>query len=104
MIKICKMIASILLTISILTIVIVLLITQKNGTLNLNKQTHTVETNQYMLGVCEDKVAVYKNGELMEIFDVYVNTLPEIDRKALKDGIIIKDKNELKEKIEDFTS
>ena len=38
------------------------------------------------------------------VFDVLIDSLPEIDVIALKKGLKIKDENELNERIEDFIS
>lgn len=104
MIKTCKIIGSILLFVSITTILIVMFIAGKKGMLNIDKKAQVSENGQFMLGVYEEKIAVFQNGKIIEIYDVYVNTLPESDRILLRNGIIIEGKKELKEKIEDFTS
>ncbi len=61
---------------------------------------------QYILKEYEGKIAVFNYEDLSaeKVYDIYVSTLPEADRLSLKEGIKIKDDNELLKYIEDFDS
>lgn len=52
------------------------------------------------------KIAVFKNSESVpvDIFDVYVSTLPQHDRTQIEEGIRIETPEELQKIIEDYTS
>ena len=64
------------------------------------------EIYEYELKDYEGKLAVFFYGEQYPqlSFDVYIRTLPEWDRKQLKEGILIKDYEELLKRIEDYSS
>lgn len=64
------------------------------------------ETEQYIIGVYEEKIAVFAQGDSIpiDVYNVYVNTLPEADRTALRNGIEVSGKARLRELIEDYTS
>lgn len=52
-----------------------------------------------------ERIGIFNEGdELIDIIDVYTRTLPEADRLMLKEGIVIKSKNELNSLIEDYSS
>lgn len=61
---------------------------------------------QYLLKDHEGRLAVFFNGETVpqKIFDVYISTLPEYDRGQLKQGVPVKDYEELVKRIEDYIS
>ncbi len=70
------------------------------------KITQTYQTDSYVIGVYQDKIAIFTQGDTVpiEVFDVYVSTLPEADQKELKNGVLVKGKSELRQVIEDYTS
>ena len=50
------------------------------------------------------KIGIFSNnGDLIQIIDVYIKTLPIADREMLKEGIDIKNVDELRDIIEDYT-
>ncbi len=71
-----------------------------------NKIAQTYKADTYVLGVYQEKIAVFTQGDSVpiEIYDVYVTTLPKADQKTLRKGISVKSKGELKRIIEDYTS
>lgn len=71
-----------------------------------DRQTQGYANEQYVVGVYDDKVAVYAQGDSVpiEIYDVFVSTLPIKDQYELKKGIKVEGKNRLKALIEDYTS
>lgn len=70
------------------------------------KQTQAEQAECYIIGVYDDKIAVFAQGDEVpiETYDVYVTTLPESDQKTLRKGIPVKGKTELRRLIEDYTS
>lgn len=70
------------------------------------KLAQTYETEQYVVGVYKEKIAIFTQGDSVpiEIFDVYVTTLPPKDQKTLRKGVYVQGKAELKRMIEDYTS
>ncbi len=81
--------------------------------LNLNKDIEKQQTRQqiindeyYTVKDYNGKIAVFKNSENIPItvYDSYTSLLPEYDKKLLKEGIRVKDTNELQKIIEDYTS
>ena len=60
----------------------------------------------YTLSEYKGKIAVFKNQESVpiDIYDVYVATLPQHDRVLLENGIHIETPEELQKLIEDYTS
>lgn len=70
------------------------------------KIAQTYETEQYIVGVYKEKIAIFTQGDSIpiEIFDVYVTTLPPKDQKTLRKGVYVQGKAELKRMIEDYTS
>ncbi len=71
-----------------------------------DRQIQAYENERYVIGVYEQKVAVFAQGDgvPIEIYDVYVSTLPENDQKELKKGVEVYGKAKLKLLIEDYTS
>ena len=65
-----------------------------------------VEEYKYLLKEFNGKLAVFENGEKAPkmIFDVSIDSLPEVDALALKNGLKIKNEQELNDRIEDFIS
>ena len=63
------------------------------------------KSSGYVVGVYEGKIAVFSgNGDLSQVYDVRVSTLPEYDQKQLEKGIYVNDLSTLKTLIEDYTS
>lgn len=56
----------------------------------------------YVLKEYNGKIGVYENESLIYTLDIYVFTLPEVDKQLLKDGIIVSTKEKLYELIEDY--
>ncbi|MBE6828443.1 MAG: hypothetical protein E7514_07560 [Ruminococcaceae bacterium] len=74
-----------------------------------SKDDQSVETTAsplYTLGVYDGRVALYKRNFSMpvEIYDVYLDTLPEADRGLIENGIYAYSDEEAERLIEDYTS
>lgn len=71
-----------------------------------NSQPIIEEEYKYVLKEYNGKLAVFGKGkkEPEMIFDVLIESLPEVDVVELKQGLKIKDDQELKDRIEDFVS
>ncbi len=78
---------------------------QKNPTQS-DITTKATTVTGYFLGEYNGKLATYKAGSdtPMEIFDVYVNSLPLDDREEIEKRLYARDENELQSLVEDFTS
>ena len=61
---------------------------------------------EYTLSVYDGRVAVFENGEAkpVEVFDVYITSLPYNEQIKLLDGLTVSDRSELQQLIEDYTS
>ncbi len=70
------------------------------------KTSQPVEEYKYILKEFNGKLAVFEIDEKTPkmIFDVTIDSLPEVDALALKNGLKIKDEQELNDRIEDFIS
>lgn len=70
------------------------------------EQPKAPEAYAYELKAHEGKLAVFFYGEKQPrmVFDVYINTLPEYDKKQLSAGVPVKDYEELLIRIEDYSS
>lgn len=92
--------------------VIILLITTLYLIFNIfsyfqeNKSVQLTNDDSYVIGVYQEKIAVYAQGDSVpiEVYDVYLSTLPESDIEILKEGLVVKGKKELRRLIEDYTS
>ena len=62
-------------------------------------------TYQYVLKSFENKIAVYEKGKgtPIKILEVPVDTLPYLEQSALENGVQIRNEEELRKTIEDFT-
>jgi len=62
--------------------------------------------DKYVVGVYDEKVAVFAQGDSVpiEVFEVYISTLPVKDQIELKKGIVVEGKSSLRKLIEDYTS
>lgn len=60
----------------------------------------------FILSEKDGKMTLYNGdkSETVQIYDVYIDTLPAYDKKELEAGIMIYDWKELESLIEDFTS
>lgn len=61
---------------------------------------------QRLLGVWEGKLALFTEGRDNpdEVYDVYIQTLPEEEQERLRKGIVIQNEEELAGWLEDYTS
>lgn len=66
---------------------------------------NTSAKDSYVLKEYNGKLAVFEmdSENPVEVFSVFVNTLPQVDRDLLKNGIIASTKAELLRLIEDYT-
>lgn len=75
---------------------------------SVNQQTKNEPITEYtyVLKEYEDGIGVYRKNEStpFQQLDVVVDTLPEYDQNALKQGMKVKDDTELRRLIEDYTS
>ena len=71
-----------------------------------DRQAQVYENEEYIISVYDGKIAVFTQSDKLpiEVYDVYVSTLPEKDQKALQKGIKVEGKIKLKYLIEDYTS
>lgn len=71
-----------------------------------DRQIQVYENEKYIIGVYEEKIAVFAQGDSVpiEVYDVYVTTLPENDQKDIRKGIVVYGRVKLKYLIEDYTS
>ena len=60
--------------------------------------------DNYLIGVYEDRVAVFSGGDLMLKTDTQVSSLPKADRKRLELGIQVDSEEELKALMQDYCS
>ena len=68
--------------------------------------TQQTEQAPYMLGEYQGRIASYRTGstEPMEVFDVYLDSLPTVNQQELLHGIRAQTIQELQRLIEDYTS
>ncbi len=61
---------------------------------------------RYVIGNWEGQVAVFEGQAAypMQVFDVYVSTLPEEERAKIQTGIPVADETQLYQLLEDYTS
>lgn len=84
-----------LISLSIITVITAVFVT-------LNKNTNKL-TQEYRLIAYENNIALFKNDELIKIFDeVVLNSLPKYDQESFKKGIIVSEINKIDEIIEDY--
>lgn len=67
-------------------------------------QTNVI--GKYTIGIYQEKIAVFTQGDSLpiEVYDVYVSTLPIFDQKELEKGVKVNGAAELRRRIEDYTS
>ena len=65
-----------------------------------------IVNDSYTICEYQGKIAIFKGDESVpiEIYDVYVSTLPQHDRLLLEQGITVETPKELQKIIEDYTS
>ena len=79
------------------------------GTSSFESSTGKIEDSsdnemRFIVREYKGKIGIFlDNGELYQIIDVYVKTLPKADRDLLEEGIEIKSTDELRDIIEDYT-
>lgn len=68
--------------------------------------TQQAEQAPYMLGEYQGRIASYRTGstEPMEVFDIYLDSLPTVNQQELLHGIPAQTIQELQRLIEDYTS
>ncbi len=90
----------------VLIIAVILIFFYKPFKQSSKPAVQTEAVGEYVIGVYQEKIAVFTQGDSLpiEIFDVYVSTLPALDQKELLNGVKVKGKVELRKRIEDYTS
>ncbi|MGN0556191.1 MAG: hypothetical protein ACI4LI_09895 [Candidatus Fimenecus sp.] len=75
-------------------------------TKNTVQQNTKVSVPKYTFTVYQNKLALYERGFAMpvEIFDVYLDTLPKEEQEKIKAGICTESDAEIQKIIEDYTS
>ncbi|MGI5958137.1 MAG: hypothetical protein ACOX60_01825 [Massiliimalia sp.] len=65
-----------------------------------------IENTPYLLKEYQGKIALYtsSNSKPEEVYEIYLNILPEYDQKRLKEGIPVSDQAQLKTYLEEFDS
>ncbi len=73
---------------------------------NIIENPYTPRNDYYTVTEYQGKIAVFKNTDTipLEVYDTYIEYLPEHDRLLLKDGIRANSLGELQKIIEDYTS
>ncbi len=92
--------------------VVFLINSYSNDNKNSNLSTTSVEANNnkhspgYYLGEYDGKLAAFttESDEPLQVFDVYLSSLPEDDIEKIREGVYAKDEQDLQRLIEDFTS
>ncbi len=73
---------------------------------NIIENPYTPRNDYYTVTEYQGKIAVFKNTDTipLEVYDTYIEYLPEHDRLLLKDGIRADSPGELQKILEDYTS
>jgi len=97
-----KLLSIIFAIIFILFLIFCFIFSQNNN----QESKQTVAIQGYIIGNYQEKIAVFAQGDKVpiEVYDVYISTLPEKDQKDINKGIIVSSKTKLRELIEDYTS
>ncbi len=76
---------------------------QENTTVS---EATNVHKYKYRISVFNGKLAVFDRDSKLpyKVYDTYIDTLPEEDRKIIEDGIFTDSSSELMRIIEDYTS
>lgn len=64
----------------------------------------SVADSEYLIGISDGRVTVFKDGKPMVKTDTQLSDLPKSDRVRLEEGIPVDSIKELKEKLEDYCS
>lgn len=68
-------------------------------------KTVIIDRVRYTMREFEGKLAVFEeDGTIYKIYEINVSLLPEYDQKLLKNGIRISTEDELRARVEDYTS
>ncbi len=82
----------------IITIIAIFLIV-----LNTKQSEKREASNNYILKSYKNCIALYKNGELLEVYnDIVLNTLPSKDIQSFNKGIRVNSKEEINKILEDY--
>lgn len=69
------------------------------------EEPSTSVSQRWIIREYEDKIGVFSDdGELIEVINTYTKTLPESDRRLLKEGILITSREALYSIIEDYSN
>lgn len=73
---------------------------------NIIENPYTPRSDYYIVTEYQGKIAVFKNTDTipLDVYDTYVEYLPEHDRQLLIEGIRADSPGELQKIIEDYTS
>lgn len=76
------------------------------GTSPTTEQTDATEEERvWIIREYEERIGVFsEGGELVKVIDVYTKTLPEADRRLLREGIRVTSEKQLYSIIEDYSS
>ena len=96
----------ILISLIIILFIISIYTGRKNNSTRITPDNSSLVETVYIVKDYNEKLAVYFAGENepMEVYDLFLSSLPETDAERIRDGIIVYDKAELNQLIEDFTS
>lgn len=68
-------------------------------------KTVTIDRVKYIMREYNGKLAIFNDdGTVYKTYEINVELLPEYDQKLLKDGIQITGEEELRARVEDYTS
>ena len=68
------------------------------------QQTQSEEDHGYLIGVYEDRVAIFHNGDLFYLSDTRVSSLPKADQTRIEQGIRVDSLAEIKQLVQDYCS
>lgn len=73
---------------------------------HIEQQTATSAAPKYTFSAYQGKLALFENGYAMpvEIYDVYLDTLPPEEQTKIENGIFAESDVEIQKIIEDYTS
>ena len=80
--------------------------TSADATQQFSQTQVTTAAPFYIIKEYKGRIAVFISNqqEPMREYDTYVSTLPDEDKELLKNGIVAMNDEELRERIEDYTS
>ena len=91
----------------IILVVNIIITTKNNPSVSGNESVSSEEGETvYKLSEYNGKLAVFLLGdsEPVKVYDLFLSSLPNEDTDMLKDGILVYNKSELQQLIEDYTS